>query len=1456
MGLSVNASYIVASSNNTTPTSRRFSPLDPQLVGARLDALLQRHHIILDNKTREAVLRTLPEKQNASDDSASVADVELLRQILTHLPQDGTGAHSIQRHIQALESKQGLENGPSETSAAFQAPTSTDALLSKLQSTSNEALAKMLLDNAEILAELPPTILSPKTVQRLINALYADKSSGSLRSQAEALLRTRLLRQPLLNSVPFNFEKNSILASDPTLGLAARGYAIRMLAGGKSPGAIEAELNSLFSGANPLWLKLPDSVVNEKRPVLGKTRAEELEIFQRYYGRRNEFTQEQKHQTLRRQWLTYVLGTFSQHKKNPDEWIQIVTSKVGTINNLAAVFPPPKWTWLQGRMLRDPNLPTPQPWEEYAKYDVQTTRESKKLGNKIDLSPSQRSVYNAQYDRIFGKNNDRVVVPIDMMSLPDVKKVLTWLNENGYSSDHVLWKKGRAVQVANPGEKNTAASRPVNISRLLKDAPEDVRKAFERTLSLKGKQVVASRDPLDIAACSTKTPALQSCLTLDTNKISEYAKHVARHVKEGTIVLYVVPENDTTMLRPEARQLLVLASRELEDGQTSPSTHEPVLLSPENGRLYGDQALASVLIQASAHVKLLFNPSPEPGWYARSDIHPEIERQLVSGEQWNKPGANLSDLSQPKANMRYANFEKATLMNANLQGADLTNALLTGANLSQANLGRANLHMANLNKANLSEVNLTGANLQDALLKNANLAKADLRTARLTNANLTNANLNQANLQEVDLTRQMLSDTNLTEANLIDANLTEAFLRGTNFTGANLSKANMTAARLHQANMASANLSGATLTSAYLKEAQLQNANLQAANLENANLKEADLQGANLRGANLTNLFFNRQTNFKGADLRGAQGITPELAAQLHRTGALNVPKPDLPGISSLANPDINTSPTSLLSRDPVPSSRPSDGTGRNGDPAQQLIPQEWRTQASPIAGPAASRQTGSSTQEKSTEKTSAPPSSSRTVVVGGDTQLTPSQREQLLQNLGINTSGIRKDLLANPDLESQLRTFQTTSDQNKARASIERWLKLKGIDVSGLNISANTGGGQKPSLEMPLTSSPASNRNDRESPAPKPTPPKAVPAPQTAPTSKPDPVLTRALSVLNTSTDPSAVFAQWAKPSQGSTELRALLSQEGLVLVLRYGLAGKMLTGLSQNGRSQYLVTYDTARVLEKIIAKPQYNDLQPHAQAMLSKVRNVLGAADQGSLSGAISELKRTASTPNTQKNIVLGWIANQDPRLGLMLGTTSGLRLVLDAGVGSALIAGLRQSGRPQLLSFLNTNYLLRELAQENAARGLAAQKLLRQVNRALQTSQVLHETKVPPTPKSSAPSVRATTPSETMPLTQGPSQARMAEIDQLKTQVRGLIDALAKQLNDTGSTLNALQRQSLRAVLSGLEKAQAWLSDSQRAEDAKNFGQSAWHAGVSTITTLIGGAALLLELGSSLVFQPQT
>jgi BTB/POZ domain-containing protein KCTD9 len=137
--------------------------------------------------------------------------------------------------------------------------------------------------------------------------------------------------------------------------------------------------------------------------------------------------------------------------------------------------------------------------------------------------------------------------------------------------------------------------------------------------------------------------------------------------------------------------------------------------------------------------------------YARFRALEDLHNDGVALRSLEAPGANLSQICLPHANLAEANLRQANLREANLPKVNLAGAQLQGADLRGANLKGANLRGANLRGANLQDAVLTEADLQAADLKGASLRSAELWRTQFLGADLEDAELKWAELGGTEL---------------------------------------------------------------------------------------------------------------------------------------------------------------------------------------------------------------------------------------------------------------------------------------------------------------------------------------------------------------------------------------------------------------------------------------------------------------------------------------------------------------------------------------------------------------------------------------------------------------------------------------------------------------------------------------------------------------------------------
>ena len=232
----------------------------------------------------------------------------------------------------------------------------------------------------------------------------------------------------------------------------------------------------------------------------------------------------------------------------------------------------------------------------------------------------------------------------------------------------------------------------------------------------------------------------------------------------------------------------------------------------------------------------------------------------------------------------------SSLNRCDLRGADLRGYDLTGVDLRYANLAGADLKDAVLTGANLTDANLTNADFTGAVLADADMTGASVEGIILTRVDLSSTmisaieSFNEAKLQRAVFPNAVgLAGVTFVDADLSHGSLAGANLESTNFTGASLYRANLNQTVLMDANFRRANLKGAFLNGTNLQRANLVavdfseiyfdvNPDFRGADLRNANFYKAVLNGVDFSGARLDEAKFNR------AELNGAIFVNANLS--------------------------------------------------------------------------------------------------------------------------------------------------------------------------------------------------------------------------------------------------------------------------------------------------------------------------------------------------------------------------------------------------------------------------------------------------------------------------------------------------------------------------------------------------------------------------------------------------
>jgi hypothetical protein len=122
--------------------------------------------------------------------------------------------------------------------------------------------------------------------------------------------------------------------------------------------------------------------------------------------------------------------------------------------------------------------------------------------------------------------------------------------------------------------------------------------------------------------------------------------------------------------------------------------------------------------------------------------------------------------------------------------------------------------------------------------------------------------------------------------------------------------------------------------------------------------------------------------------------------------------------------------------------------------------------------------------------------------------------------------------------------------------------------------------------------------------------------------------VLAQAISALRATGNSPALMRQWLAAPDAPL-LRALLTRNGLIQVLHYGLGGALAQGLSQRGLSRYFSDYKTVQLLKEISrANPA---LATQARGLMGQIQSVLSSR-RAALTPTSARHAAAASTPMT--------------------------------------------------------------------------------------------------------------------------------------------------------------------------------------------------------------------------------
>jgi len=254
--------------------------------------------------------------------------------------------------------------------------------------------------------------------------------------------------------------------------------------------------------------------------------------------------------------------------------------------------------------------------------------------------------------------------------------------------------------------------------------------------------IVISRHPIDIAGMSTDR-GWSSCMRLPTKDDPEdgnFHKQIKCDVQEGTLIAYLIKENDRNIEKPIGRVLikpLYTLSKDAVYYAMEDTTYGTV---PRQFTDKVKQIMDSV--QPRSGIKAGLYSMPRSLYFDEPYRHEDLRIVVTSSILDDIVSRRITDLSSYR-------FDRTL----DLTGVDFRGV----ANLHEVfpirvNLQGANLQGAELQKVSFYEANLQGANLRGAKLQGAFFYNAKLQGAKLQGANLQGANLQKAKLQATNLT--------------------------------------------------------------------------------------------------------------------------------------------------------------------------------------------------------------------------------------------------------------------------------------------------------------------------------------------------------------------------------------------------------------------------------------------------------------------------------------------------------------------------------------------------------------------------------------------------------------------------------------------------------------------------------------------------------------------------------
>ena len=239
------------------------------------------------------------------------------------------------------------------------------------------------------------------------------------------------------------------------------------------------------------------------------------------------------------------------------------------------------------------------------------------------------------------------------------------------------------------------------------------------------------------------------------------------------------------------------------------------------------------------------------------------------------------------ADLRRYDFTGGAFAFSNFQNADLRGCNFTLANMWNCDFRGADLRGANLTKAQMQRCNFTGAKIGDVYAYGADFSDSNFRRMEFgANNDFTKVKCHRTLFDEAVF---VIEDPSVVGRFIETVKVNDADLSWAYFRKCDLTRFNMQYAKMHNTDFSNANLSGVDLSNWDIEGSRFVNANLRGITIDGAvyeylTMDYADIQdstitnstihsrirmnGANCLRTNFTGTYFNKQSEFEGANMR------------------------------------------------------------------------------------------------------------------------------------------------------------------------------------------------------------------------------------------------------------------------------------------------------------------------------------------------------------------------------------------------------------------------------------------------------------------------------------------------------------------------------------------------------------------------------------------------------------